>query len=816
MTETVAHRYGQAKGLGRTDRRVLVIVCLTCLLLLSVFFITQGAVSRERENAYAQVADFNSEIARSDEVRIRNLLASLDKVLLVLREDFSEQPHMSKAHLLSRIYRLKLGAELNPRITFTDASGSVVLSTGRSDSADGRTLSLADREYFQTQITRQDDLLNVAVPVQSRISGKWVIPLVRRISNKDGSFAGIVLMSVEPGLFSDSFEKTSLGVETSRAIVGLDGYTRIRLSDGKFEFGGDIHKSQLFKEIKKSTVGTYTSVAVSDGDKRLVSYRVIDPYALVVAGESSVDSIEASYRAEVHGYITTASLVAALSLALSGVLIVGVLRQKKLIDSQQRFQQLIEMVPQLVSNLDLQGNIQWVNQRTVHFIGASPEARAQGYDWVLGAIHPADQGRVKAFLSDALQARPSAESCEYRNRRFDGDYLWFSAQITLILDKDGLGTSFLQTATDIHDRRMTEERTRITQQLESIGQLTGGMAHDFNNLLAIIVGNLDLLKPTVSEEKDAKRLGVALGAAQRGVQLVKSLLALASKTPLLPATMDLYALVESIAPLLRTALGQRIQLLTQAPPTALSVEVDGGGLESVLLNLCVNARDAMPDGGTLVLAFNASEGMAHMTVCDNGVGMSETVLRRATEPFFTTKTRDHGTGLGLSMVSGFVSQSGGRLEIQSTLGKGTCIGIFLPLVAPAMPTQLTHEQATPAAFKHVPCRILVVDDQPDIAALLRVWLEQDGHSTVLASCAEDALVLLSSNVFQIMLSDITMPGELDGIQLAHRAQATYPKLRILLMSGYSRATAKSRVDVPWPLLVKPFSKADFDAQAWKV
>ena len=170
----------------------------------------------------------------------------------------------------------------------------------------------------------------------------------------------------------------------------------------------------------------------------------------------------------------------------------------------------------------------------------------------------------------------------------------------------------------------------------------------------------------------------------------------------------------------------------------------------------------------------------------------------------------------LSMVSGFVSQSGGRLEIQSTLGKGTCIGIFLPLVAPAMPTQLTHEQATPAAFKHVPCRILVVDDQPDIAALLRVWLEQDGHSTVLASCAEDALVLLSSNVFQIMLSDITMPGELDGIQLAHRAQATYPKLRILLMSGYSRATAKSRVDVPWPLLVKPFSKADFDAQAWKV
>jgi CheY-like chemotaxis protein len=360
----------------------------------------------------------------------------------------------------------------------------------------------------------------------------------------------------------------------------------------------------------------------------------------------------------------------------------------------------------------------------------------------------------------------------------------------------------------------------VAQKLESIGQLTGGMAHDFNNLLAIIVGNLDLLTPRLTQAEDARRLQVAKGAAQRGVGLVKSLLALASKQPLLPATIDLGVLVERISPLLRHALGQRVRFEVHAPASAVHVEVDEAGLEAVLLNLCVNARDAMPQGGDLILAISGLGRMAQLVLRDTGTGMPEAVLKRATEPFFTTKERGHGTGLGLSMVAGFVKQSGGTMKIQSVLGQGTTISLCLPLVAaPGQATAPTRPAAraapasalqAPGAARTDPCRILIVDDEPELAALMRTWAKESGHRAVLAHSAQDALTLLAAKAFDIMLTDIMMPGQMDGIALAEATKTLYPGMKTVLMSGYSRETATARVDIPWNLLVKPFGKADFD------
>jgi CheY-like chemotaxis protein/two-component sensor histidine kinase len=291
--------------------------------------------------------------------------------------------------------------------------------------------------------------------------------------------------------------------------------------------------------------------------------------------------------------------------------------------------------------------------------------------------------------------------------------------------------------------------------------------------------------------------------------LVKSLLALASKQPLLPTVIDLAELLRRIVPLLRHAVGRRVRLELELPATPLAVKVDEAGLEAVLLNLTVNARDALPQGGELLIRVLASEGMARIAVQDNGTGMPEAVLRRATEPFFTTKAQGHGTGLGLSMVAGFAKQSGGSLAIQSSEGAGTTVEISLPQVD-GLPT--APAQPRVAEIRRVgPWRILVVDDEPEVAALIRTWLRQDGHTAVLAGSAADALTLLSVRSFDILLTDIIMPGEQDGIQLAESAQALYPALKILLMSGYSRETATSRTELPWPLLVKPFRKADFDA-----
>ena len=799
-------------SLSHASHLVWGIVLATALVLLAVVFVVQQAELKVRELAFTNVQYINSKMVLSDEVRLRSYFATLDKVLLVLRKDFADNPKMTYPQLLDRLAELKLDGKLTPRVFLMDAAGDVLLMSARSGNARSLQMNFADRAYFQAHQTEPGDVLLVGAPYQSRVmDNTWAIPLTRRITNNDGSFGGVIGVAVDPALFTEPFEASEMGLEMSRAVIGLDGTTRVRLIDGKLEFGGDVRRSKLFDEVKRSKVGTYTAVAAVDGIKRMMSYRLLDPYGIILLSGSSVASIEATYAAQVRGFYVAASLFSSLILLLSGLLVYGVARQKKLFESQQQFNQLIELVPQLVSRLDVHGNTIWVNSRTLEFVGPSAQDRAKGFDWIQAAIHPEDSRKVQEYLFSAMERSQNIESCEYRNRRFDGSYLWFSSQVTQVFDKEGAVASFLQTGTDIHDRKMAEERARVSSKLESIGQLTGGMAHDFNNLLAIILGNLDLLKPNMQKESDSKRLGVAIGAAQRGVGLVKSLLALASKQPLLPARVDLWGLVERIAPLLQHALGQRVQFTVLPPQSRVQVEVDEAGLEAVLLNLTVNARDAMPQGGELSLRLEVVEGMACIAVTDTGTGMPEAVLKRATEPFFTTKERGHGTGLGLSMVAGFAKQSGGTMKIQSVEGKGTTIALFLPVVTggaaavelPALPSPI---RAAPVVKR----RILIVDDEPALAELARDWVKADGHVAVLAHSAEDALVLLNVKAFDVLVTDIMMPGKMDGIGLAEKCSTLYPAMKILLMSGYSKETATHRVDVPWPLLVKPFRKEDFE------
>ncbi len=827
MNQSPNQKSSRHSEAGQVSPVALSIIVGAMLILAAVFMLVQRIVTQEREVAFANAQDINSKIALSDEVRIRSLLASLDKVMLVMRKDFAANPKLSRDALLLRLDDLKIDNELNPRISFVDASGEVLLSSAQSSSNQKLKLNVSDRAYFLKQKNDQGDLLKVDAPIESRVSGKWVVPLTRRITNQDGSFGGLVSMTVDPSLFTEPFEKTSLGQDATRAIMGLDGYTLLRLKSGKVVFGGDTRRSQLYEEIKKSKVGSYTAVAASDGIRRAVSYRVMDPYGIIILAGSSVASIEETYRAKVFGYIIGSSLFGLLIVVLSGLVLLGIVRQRKLTASQQQFTKLIELVPQLVSGIDKSGNIVWVNSRSVAYVGPGVEEQAAGFDWVLAAVHPEDRGRVHDFVGSALTRSQNMESCEFRKRRFDGEYLWFSAQITRVSETDSGDISFLQTGTDIHDRKMAEERSRVAQKLESIGQLTGGMAHDFNNLLAIIVGNLDLARPQVTAVAASRQIDTALGAAQRGVGLVKSLLALASKQPLLPAQIDLGVLTARISPLLKHAAGQRVNFDLKLPSVGVQVEVDEAGLEAVLLNLTVNARDAMPSGGDLSLSLGVTGTSASIVLVDTGIGMSEAVLQRAKEPFFTTKERGHGTGLGLSMVAGFVKQSRGTLKIQSVQGKGTTIEILLPLVkttaraafaldpseVETVPAHLTSGLAstvnstlTATTGKR---KILVVDDEPALAELVRAWAKAQGHTVVLASSADDALTLLEVRAFDVLLTDIMMPGSMDGIGLAEKASDLYPAMKILLMSGYSKETATNRADVPWPLLVKPFGKENF-------
>jgi CheY-like chemotaxis protein len=260
----------------------------------------------------------------------------------------------------------------------------------------------------------------------------------------------------------------------------------------------------------------------------------------------------------------------------------------------------------------------------------------------------------------------------------------------------------------------------------------------------------------------------------------------------------------------------RVNFEIKPPGIGIRVDVDEAGLEAVLLNLTVNARDAMPKGGNLTLSVGVMDGRACIAIADTGTGMPEAVLKRATEPFFTTKEQGRGTGLGLSMVAGFVKQSGGAMKIQSVEGKGTTIEIYLPL---AVSKAAVAEPVSPIAIAPVATavtstgkrKILIVDDEPALAELVRAWAKEAGHTAVLANSADDALTLLAVRAFDVLLTDIIMPGQMDRIALAEKACEMHPDMKVLLMSGYSKETATNRADIPWPLLVKPFRKEVLDA-----
>jgi hypothetical protein len=249
------------KALGRAGMTVWAILFGATLILSAVYFIVQKEITHERKQAFASAEDINSKIALSDEVRIRSLLASLDKVLLVLRKDFAKNPKLTQQELIDRMDELKIDSELNPHVSFVNAAGDMQLASARGSYGEVANFNVSDRAYFQNQKTDLDDVLEVGMPIQSRISGHWIVPLTRRITNKDGSFGGTISMMVDPGLFTEPFEKTSVGRNASRAIIGLDGYTRLRLNDGKLSYGGDTRKSRVFSEIKTAKVGAYTAVA---------------------------------------------------------------------------------------------------------------------------------------------------------------------------------------------------------------------------------------------------------------------------------------------------------------------------------------------------------------------------------------------------------------------------------------------------------------------------------------------------------------------------------------------------------------------------
>jgi PAS domain S-box-containing protein len=383
---------------------------------------------------------------------------------------------------------------------------------------------------------------------------------------------------------------------------------------------------------------------------------------------------------------------------------------------------------------------------------------------------------------------------------------------------------FVGTILDLTQHKALEDRLRQAQKMETIGQFTGGIAHDFNNLLAVIIGNLDLLASRASDERARKLVDRASGAALRGADLTRRLLAFARRQRLEPEAVDLGNVVREMIPLVERTVGPEIHMKAVIPAGLWGALVDRVQLEAALLNLIGNARDAMPNGGELVIRAanhtvtgNASIAAPRLApgryveivVIDGGSGMPPEVVQRAFEPFFTTKGVGRGTGLGLSMVHGFIRQSGGDVRIMSQPGVGTTVCLYLP--ATDRPTVEAAEPAEPAVgHGRQGQRILVVDDEPEVLALVKDLLVGLGYSVDGAGSGREALERLRQPVaYDLLLTDVRMKGGMSGPQLAAQAKIVHPDLRILFMSGYDDAVgAQGGVPKGADMLLKPFRNHD--------
>ncbi|MBX3478382.1 MAG: PAS domain S-box protein [Brevundimonas sp.] len=516
--------------------------------------------------------------------------------------------------------------------------------------------------------------------------------------------------------------------------------------------------------------------------------------------------------------------------------------EHRIAESEARFRTVADSAPAIIWMSDELFRIVFGNRRYKSFFGVRSDQRLSAA-W-RRLIHPRDLSRFERAFSKAHKVRDRFEAVVRVNHPTQGER-WLRTEGVPRYDAAGLFRGYVGATIDVTDaKRAEDDLKRINelleervgealaekakaeadlmhaQRLEAVGRLTGGVAHDFNNLLTVVIGALDMILRSPDDAARRKKLGeAALAAARRGERLTHQLLAFSRRQALRPEIIDLNGLIREGEPLLRRAVGEAVEFRLKLRRGGARVNVDPAQFEAALLNLIVNARDALADGGRItVQSLNCEIGEQEatdipagdyvcVTVTDNGDGIPPEIIDRVFDPFFTTKSVGKGTGLGLSQVYGFARQSGGGVQITSTPGEGTEIRLFLPRLKNVRPGRAAAPRAEATSARIVAGRrILLVEDDPAVGAVAVDMLKSMGLEVTAAETAPQALDLLEQGAFDMMLTDIVMPGGMSGVELARRASERYPAMRIVLTSGYAGDDVDETLkDAPWPFLAKPYS-----------
>ena len=507
--------------------------------------------------------------------------------------------------------------------------------------------------------------------------------------------------------------------------------------------------------------------------------------------------------------------------------------EQELRRAEQRQAAIIQSLPMVLYLEPFEAEARWPHYVSGDFQAITgftlDDVRKQPTMWE-DRLHPDDRDAVLA----TIEARRASgrSSVEYRWQSADGTYHHFLDQAVLLRDSDGRPVEFAGTLTDITEQRSLENQLLQAQKMDAIGKLTGGIAHDFNNLLAAVIGGLGLLEKRASlAEEDTRILGMTKRAAEQGSELVRRLLAFARRQTLEPRPIRIQQLQEAVTDLLTHTLGGLVQLEWQIAGDVPDAFADQAQLELALVNLIINARDAMPDGGTVTISVDTAEvvgenaqglaagGFVRLRISDTGNGIAPEYLEKVLEPFFTTKDIGKGSGLGLPMVYGFAKQSNGAFHLASSIGNGTTAELWIPQAPEAAkekPSKTRSEEVV-AVVPSRPLRILLVDDHPEVRTTTAAMLEELGHTVVEAANGQEALAALDNGAgdCDLLISDYAMP-HISGTEFLRQARKICPDVPALIITGYAEADAVRDRPESVEILLKPFTPSALEKAVTRI
>jgi PAS domain S-box-containing protein len=698
-----------------------------------------------------------------------------------------------------------IGTQVFGGVSITDERGQVVYA---STAETPLSVNVSDRYYFKAHRARADLGLLMTGPTLSPMDGRWSLLLSRRVNRPDGTFAGIAVGSIELDIILEMFDKLSTGGAGVVALFTTDGRLLVRKPAETAAMDRDISGGSLVARITQTASGAYETRSLTDHVDRVVVYRQVGSYPLGILIAISSDELYAGWFE--RALMVTGALGSLMLLAAGlGWSLRRELRRRAAAEHVARsyvdeVRMLTDHASDLLLRLDWDGRCRFASPASQSVLGY-PDYALVMRNW-LDLVHPEDRDLLMPGFLD--QGDPPPSPPVVRVQHHDGTWRQVEARGRAL----PAGRGVIVVVRDVTRRMELEAKLVQADRMEALGQLTAGVAHDFNNILQAQLACLELLLDSLADSPEPWALASqALELGERGARLTSQLRSFSRQQHLHPQAISVSAFLSHLIETIGKAVGPAIRLVPWVEPGTPAIFADRAHLESALLNLVFNARDAMPDGGTIRIQARAAppsvsrpdqQAQRHvlLSVGDHGTGMDSKTLERACEPFFTTKGA-HGTGLGLSSVQGFIAQSRGEFHIRSAQGQGTTVELSLPAVAEEVPDCASQDVPRTQTVG----RLLFVDDAPDVLVTVGSFLRGAGFEVVPAWGAEMALrALREDGPFDCLVTDFAMPG-MDGIELISQARAICPGLPALVITAWME-DARLAGAGPIEVLQKPFRR----------